>query len=184
MKHTEATKEKIRQTKLANPTRYWLGKKRSPETIAKVSAKLKGRSVWNKGVPNPAIRGENNPAKRPEVKAKISVALLGKHPTTEAIEKNRAWHIGKHPAPMTEFVGTGTTFNGTRKEYVNLHNWVRANLGKPKNCEFCKKYVEGPGIHWANKSRKYKKELDDWLRLCGKCHWEYDEQGQRRRISQ
>lgn len=40
--HTEETKERIRQIKLANPTRAWLGKKRSAETKAKISEAQRG----------------------------------------------------------------------------------------------------------------------------------------------
>jgi group I intron endonuclease len=40
--HTEETKERIRQKKLANPSRYWQGKTRSEETKAKISAAQKG----------------------------------------------------------------------------------------------------------------------------------------------
>lgn len=40
--HTGETKERIRQIKLANPTRAWLGKERSAETKAKISAAQKG----------------------------------------------------------------------------------------------------------------------------------------------
>ena len=41
--HTEEAKERIRQKRLADPTRYWLGKQRSVETKAKVSAAQKGK---------------------------------------------------------------------------------------------------------------------------------------------
>jgi group I intron endonuclease len=41
--HTEATKEQIRQKKLANPTRAWLGKERSAETKEKIGATQKGK---------------------------------------------------------------------------------------------------------------------------------------------
>ena len=40
--HTEETKERIRQKKLANPTRAWLGKERSDETKAKIGATQRG----------------------------------------------------------------------------------------------------------------------------------------------
>lgn len=40
--HTEETKERIRQAKLANPTRAWLGKERSQETKDKIGATQKG----------------------------------------------------------------------------------------------------------------------------------------------
>lgn len=42
-RHTEETKERIRQKKLANPVRYWQGKTRSDETKAKIGATQKGR---------------------------------------------------------------------------------------------------------------------------------------------
>lgn len=40
--HTDESKERNRQAKLANPTRAWLGKERSEETKAKISAAQKG----------------------------------------------------------------------------------------------------------------------------------------------
>lgn len=54
-----------------------------------------------------------------------------------------------------------------------LHDWVKRQLGKPKKCSKCcstndKKY------EWANISRKYKRELSDWIRLCRKCHIIFD----------
>lgn len=42
-RHTEETKERIRQKKLANPVRYWQGKTRSDETKAKIGATQKGK---------------------------------------------------------------------------------------------------------------------------------------------
>ena len=54
-RHTEETKERIRQKKLANPTRAWLGKERSEETKTKISAaqqgvpKAPGRKVSEEG---------------------------------------------------------------------------------------------------------------------------------------
>lgn len=38
-KHSKATIEKMRAAKLRNPTRYWLGKKRDPELIKKMTEK-------------------------------------------------------------------------------------------------------------------------------------------------
>ena len=54
-RHTEEVKERIRQKKLANPTRAWLGKERSAETKEKISAaqagvpKAAGRKVSEEG---------------------------------------------------------------------------------------------------------------------------------------
>lgn len=54
-----------------------------------------------------------------------------------------------------------------------LHDWVKRNLGKPSKCEHCKT-TEAKKFEWANKSRKYKRDLNDWIRLCSKCHQLYD----------
>lgn len=48
-KRSPETIEKMRQTKLANPTRYWLGKKRDPALIEKMRLANVGRIPWNKG---------------------------------------------------------------------------------------------------------------------------------------
>lgn len=59
--------------------------------------------------------------------------------------------------------------------YQRLHNWVEKHLGKPEKCWHCKKDgLVGRKIHWASKSRRYKWDLKDWLRLCAKCHAKYD----------
>lgn len=42
-RHTEEVKERIRQKKLANPSRAWLGKERSEETKLKISEAQKGK---------------------------------------------------------------------------------------------------------------------------------------------
>lgn len=54
-----------------------------------------------------------------------------------------------------------------------LHDWVKRKLGKPNYCEHCKSTKEKI-YDWANKSREYRREITDWLRLCRKCHEKYD----------
>lgn len=76
-KHSEETKEKMRQAKLKNPTRYWEGKKMSVALCEKIS---KGR----KGVtPN---RDYTVPDER---KKKISETLKKKHASGELISPLR-----------------------------------------------------------------------------------------------
>lgn len=70
-------------------------------------------------------------------------------------------------------------FKGNNVSYRGLHKWVESHLGIPKSCEECgildKKCSDGRRyIHWANKSREYKRSLDDWMALCYKCHVRYD----------
>lgn len=54
-----------------------------------------------------------------------------------------------------------------------LHDWVKSRLGSPSKCEHCSS-TTAKRFEWANKSHKYKRELTDWLRLCTKCHYDYD----------
>ena len=80
---TPEHREKLRQAKLRNPVRYWLGKTRpspSEETRAKVSAANKARpkpegfgfGKHGKGVPRPQIAETMRQAMgRPEVRAKL-----------------------------------------------------------------------------------------------------------------
>ena len=65
-------------------------------------------------------------------------------------------------------------WKGEKVSYRNLHRWVERLIGKPNKCEYCGKIGYGRQMHWANKSREYKRILTDWLRLCAKCHKAYD----------
>lgn len=66
-------------------------------------------------------------------------------------------------------------WKGDEVGYVALHEWVRKHLGKPDKCEWCgKSGLKGCEIHWANRSGKYLRNLDDWLRLCQSCHYKFD----------
>lgn len=64
-------------------------------------------------------------------------------------------------------------WKGSKVGKSALHNWVVRQLGKPNKCEHCgtttaKKY------EWSNISQKYKRDVNDWQRLCTKCHAKYD----------
>ena len=65
--------------------------------------------------------------------------------------------------------------SGDKVGYNALHQWVYRKLGFPDECEECGfKSESHRKIHWANISKKYERNLKDWLRLCAKCHYAYD----------
>lgn len=69
----------------------------------------------------------------------------------------------------------GYNWLGDDVGYSGLHIWVKKNLGKPPKCEHCEKdNLFGKAIHWANKDHKYRRNLEDWIRLCAACHTKYD----------
>jgi len=53
-----------------------------------------------------------------------------------------------------------------------LHSWVIRRLGRPPKCEHCGSTDKK--TEWANKSQQYKRDIEDWLRLCRSCHLNYD----------
>ena len=58
--------------------------------------------------------------------------------------------------------------------YGGVHDWVRANKGKPQVCEHCGKIKKEGKIEWANTDHKYKRKLEDYISLCTSCHRKYD----------
>jgi hypothetical protein len=64
----------------------------------------------------------------------------------------------------------------TLPKYRGTHNWIERQLGKPQKCENCG-ITEDRRYHWANISGEYKRELDDWKRLCPPCHSKFDSSG-------
>jgi len=160
------------------------------------------RSEETKNRQSLAMLGDKNPAKRPEVRAKMSVSQK------ERFENNPAWNKGligfragevrgprdeetkqkisiankgNHHSPETEFkrghnIGENNiNWKGDEVKYRSLHSWIHRYKGKPSKCENClKDNLSGHQIHWANISHNYKRELSDWIRLCVKCHKTYD----------
>lgn len=63
------------------------------------------------------------------------------------------------------------TWKGDKAKYDALHKWVYSRKGKPSVCEKC---GSTKSVQWANKSGMYKRILNDWIRLCAKCHSAYD----------
>lgn len=66
-------------------------------------------------------------------------------------------------------------WKGDKVGYSALHSWVARKLGRPKRCSECGFESDNSRqFHWANISQEYKRELDDWARLCVTCHKKYD----------
>lgn len=55
--------------------------------------------------------------------------------------------------------------------YKVLHEWVKNTITDPGKCEFC---PSTRNLEWSNKSGEYLRIIEDWQRLCKKCHCKYD----------
>ena len=78
------------------------------------------------------------------------------------------WTNKKRP----DISGTNSkNWKGENISYRQLHSWVKKVKTKIGMCEHCHRYKN---TDWANKSREYKRELNDWIELCRYCHIKYD----------
>lgn len=89
--------------------------------------------------------------------------------------------------PPVRFGDKNNKWKGEDVGYRALHDWIVRQRGKPQFCEACKR-SEAPEkrsrghvplkkrdyFEWANVSGKYKRDVQDWKRLCVKCHKAYD----------
>lgn len=67
-------------------------------------------------------------------------------------------------------IGSGSyLWKGEDAKYGTKHDWVELWMGKPNLCSKCNT-IESKRFMWHNISEKYKRDLDDWIRLCAKCH--------------
>ena len=93
----------------------------------------------------------------------------GKKRNLKDKEKFRLAKLGKIDNETNRWLGDKVGYDG-------LHDWIYKKLGSPMICEDCKKVCKNNyQIHWANKSGKYKRDLEDWIRLCVKCHYKRDQ---------
>lgn len=121
-----------------------------------------------------------------ESKQKISETKRQQHiiPSTAFKKGYTPWNKGK-PAPwVTENNKKNNpgkngdkhhNWQGEFTSYRSMHRWVVRHKGQPDTCTHCKKVnLYGHQIHWANIDHLYKRNLDDYIRLCVRCHKKYD----------
>lgn len=62
---------------------------------------------------------------------------------------------------------------GDKVGYFGLHTWIQRHAGRPDKCNCCGKKNREKGkslIEWANISKQYKRDVDDYVPLCTSCH--------------
>jgi len=143
---------------------YNLGKKHSKERIAKETAwhkdKEKAQEIYRRRAES--LRGHKHTE---ETKKKIS-----------EIQKGKTINENQRKALATQW-GEGINspwWKGDKIGYTGKHHRIIAQLGSANHCENCGLDDEDRMYHWANKSGKYKMELNDWMSLCVSCHRLYD----------
>lgn len=88
---------------------------------------------------------------------------------------HKSWLKGLH-INVNKIGEESPNWKGDKVKYRALHNWVERVLGKPDICEHChnKFPLKRKKIDWANKDHSYRRNKQDWIRLCRQCHIKYD----------
>lgn len=124
---------------------------------------VSGRTPWNAGVKGlqPWMNtsglitdGSNNRGKQmsEEQRKKLSAARLGKPMLKTRNENHWNWR-------------------GDDVGYEGLHGWLARNY-KKRSCDFCGEKEKT--LDWANISNEYRRDRNDFLVLCRKCHVAFD----------
>lgn len=130
-------------------------------------------------------KGHPSYVSTPEVREKLRLSHLGKEnhffgkKHTEKTKSligmknkgNPSWNKNKRTPEQTG--EKHVRWKGDKVGYVALHSWVSRWKGKPSLCEMCGN-TTAKKFEWANVDHKYRRVLDDYIRLCTKCHTNYD----------
>lgn len=95
-KHTKEAIQKMSLAQKKNPTRYWLGKKRSEETKKKVSLAQTGKKRSKESIEKRRAKVMGH-LTSPETRKKISLAQKGKPRPYTTGNKNGSWKGGVNP---------------------------------------------------------------------------------------
>ena len=120
------------------------------------------------------------------IKGKSGVYKHKKHSkeTKDKIRKNNArYWLGKkmsdeHKRKIGRAGELSPSWKGDKVSYYAIHIWVVKEKGSPDYCIKCNKKGEKTGrrwnMEWANIDHKYRRDLNDYIGLCSKCHKKYD----------
>jgi group I intron endonuclease len=127
--HTEEVKERIRQKKLANPTKAWLGKERSDETKAKISAAQKGvkkgpRTYTPEGLARAQENMRRNAKEQPRAEF---AAVLAKFP--QEVQEKYDFSKAVYTGALSRITGVMCPEHG---EFSNYAARFRKGFGCPQ----------------------------------------------------
>ena len=107
-----------------------------------------------------------------------SMSCAAKHRGSPWLEKHKL-KKGSQLGRATQFKKgelsgkNNPNWKGVDVGYHALHQWIKYNYGSPMFCEQCK-CSNRTMYHWANLSGQYRRDRDDWKRMCVPCHKNFD----------
>ena len=93
------------------------------------------------------------------------------------------WNVGKKLPKLSGI--NNPSWKGENAKYCSKHQAIYRKYGKAnkcenKNCIYPRINSRGDMLkkpkkyHWANISKKYKRDRNDWIMLCVSCHIKWD----------
>ena len=150
-KRSEETKNNMSISRMGDKNNFY-GKKHTEETLAYLSKINKGTISKRKGMKQPSTTGENNPAKRPEVRLKISQNLQGK--MSRFGKDNPNFIDGRSYFPYSY------EFNKKTKKYILARD--------DHTCQNCGE-KESLSVHHIDYNKQNSEE-DNLITLCIRCN--------------
>jgi len=141
--------------------RYWLGKKLSEQHKKNIGKGLLGHRHSEE-----SKKKMSKLAWKRIKKGKQKIWLKG-HKVSEEVRKKLSG--------INNYL-----WKGEKASYFSKHIWVNHWKGSPKICEICGT-TTAKRYEWANISGEYKRDLNDYIRLCASCHRNFDMTDEKRK---
>jgi len=121
--------------------------------------------------------------------ARVKAGLVGHRPKQTYSKERIRMFLEAGKATRFNKGYSNPLWKGQEGGYVSHHDWIKNQLGQPDLCFQCGECVppdlrsDGKPMtelgkrdyfQWANISDKYRRDINDWLRLCHKCHKQFD----------
>ena len=147
--------------------------KLTEEHKRKLSESHKGKIPWNKGLKGSQVawnKGLKGYLKGRKITWADKISE-GKKKSDKSRKASQSAAKKMHEANRGK---RSHRWKGEDAGYGPKHWWVSHNRGKPKKCEHCG--ISDPKLkyEWANMDHKYRRKLEDYIRLCVRCHRKYD----------
>jgi len=133
----------------------------------KIATRTDRPKGYAKGQPRKYIVGHNGRGRplAPEHRSKISATLSGYQKSPAHRGALSASLAGKH-------IGEASSrWKGDSAGYIAIHEWVRRSKPRTGVCTNC---GEEGRTEWSNVDHTYRRNLDDYVELCHRCHHNHD----------
>lgn len=140
---------------------------------ARISLAKKGKafSEEHKNNLSAALKGKKLSE---ETKRKMSLAQTGREITwSNKISQSMKYRKLSAERRLQMSLDQGGKNVVDSAHYKAVHKWIVEQKGKPLICELCLT-TESKRYEWSNITQRYLFNVNDWQRLCKKCHVNYD----------